>query len=103
MPARRDNPDSPGGSQDELVHVGAGKALFDAVAHNAIAIEAKKSVGRADPDEAVLVLQNAGWSQRTKAEVFADALKNVVRPVGQRKHRRLGGHCLSGKGTEYQD
>ena len=99
--ARCDNPDSPGGGQDELVHIGAGKALFDAIPHNSIAIEAKKPVGSPDPDEAVQVLQDAGWSQRTQAEVFADALKNVVRSVGKRKWGRLGGPCLCSKATEY--
>jgi len=99
--SRRDNPDSPGGGQDELVHIGAGKALFDAIAHNAIAVEAEKSVGRADPDEAVLVLQDAGRCQRTQAEVFADALKNVMRFVWKRKRGRLGGPCMCSEATEY--
>src|ERR1700675_538643 len=68
-----------------------------------IAVKAKKAVGGADPDEAVLVLEDAGGSQGTQAEVFADPLKNVVRPEGQRKDRRLGGLCLSGKRTENQN
>src|SRR5579863_1672932 len=57
---RSDDPDSARGSQNELVHIGAGKALLETKAQNMIAVEAKETIGRADPDEAVLVLQDAG-------------------------------------------
>src|SRR5271155_4479720 len=38
---RSDNPDAAGGSQNELVHIGAGKALRNAEALNASTVEAK--------------------------------------------------------------
>src|SRR5580658_7008011 len=101
--ARGDNPDPAGGSQHELVHIGAGKALFEAIAHNAVAVEAQETVGRADPDKAVLILKNAGGRQSAKAKVFADVLKYVMRPVGKGKRGRLGGLCLGGKRTEKQN
>ena len=97
------NPDSSSRSQNELAHIGAGKALLEAKTHNASAVEAKQSVGCANPDEALLVLQDAGRGQGTQAEVIANALENIVRPRGEGKHRRLGGLCLRGKGTEKQE
>jgi hypothetical protein len=86
-----------------LVYVGAGEALLEAIPHNAIAVEAQKAVGSADPDEAVLILQDARWGHGTEAEAFADALKHVVGLAGQGKRGRLGGLCLSGNGTERQN
>jgi hypothetical protein len=101
--ARRHDPDSAGRSQNKLVYIGTGKALLEAEAHDMSAVEAKKAVGRANPDEAVLVLQDARWCQGAQAEVIAHALENIVRPRREGKHRRLGGLCLHGKETEYQE
>jgi hypothetical protein len=97
-----DNPDTAGRRQNDLVDVGARKALLDAKAENMIAVKAKQAVGRSDPDEAFLVLQDAGRRQEAQAEIFTHLLKDVVRPTRKGKRGRLGGLCLCGKGTERQ-
>jgi hypothetical protein len=73
-----------------LIDVGARQAFLEAKAKKAVAVEAKKAVRGADPDEAFLILKNASRSQRTQAQVVADKLKGVVGMVRQRKNGRLG-------------
>src|SRR5689334_15394477 len=77
---RGDDPDASGRGEHELNDVGAGQALFETKPGYTGPVETKQAVGRADPDETVLVLKNAGRSQRAKAEIIADALENVVWP-----------------------
>ena len=60
---RCDNPDSSAGSENELIHIGAGKALLEAETNNASAVEAQEAIRCADPDEAILILEDARRSQ----------------------------------------
>src|SRR5690242_2755535 len=98
--ARGDDPDASGRGEHELNDVGAGQALFETKPGYASAVKTKQAVGRADPDETVLVLEDAGRGQRTKAEIIADALENVVWPRRQRQQGRPGRLSLRSEGTQ---
>ena len=60
---RCDNPDSSAGSENELIHIGAGKALLEAETNNASAVEAQEAIRCADPYKAILILEDARRSQ----------------------------------------